>query len=380
MAIKIHCGGTKSVDRIASTDVFGSRQAFSKAFCMKESRVWIFAIVDTPMRTTMFKAPLNKVLRILATVALSLDLQASRAASQRPPHSVADHVVRVHASNFHGSAATGSGVTIAPGKVLTACHVTKDAVHIQILFEDKSLTASEQQRDVHHDLCVLKVPGLTAAPAQIGPIQALREGSSIVAAGYSLDERVHRRGGIVQRLHRYDGSKLIQSSAAFDYGDSGGGVFDASGQLVGIMAFLLGREYPASFAVPAEWIGARIDDEASFVPIAPQSAGRPFFIDDFGSLPWFLRAAKYERDGRWADLTQLANDWIAVDPDNPDAWFARAVALAELGETGLALAAYRNVIAIAPDCSLAWLRLGLLYAGHGRLYDSEQALHALVNP
>ncbi|CAN0471835.1 unnamed protein product, partial [Phaeothamnion confervicola] len=57
-----------------------------------------------------------------------------------------------------GHIADGSAVLVAPGRLLTACHVTRAAESIMIGREELTWRAHPAGTDIDHDLCVLAVP------------------------------------------------------------------------------------------------------------------------------------------------------------------------------------------------------------------------------
>jgi S1-C subfamily serine protease len=60
--------------------------------------------------------------------------------------------------------------------------------------------------------------------------------------------------GIVSGLRRDENAKLIQTTAAISHGLSGGGLFNANGDLIGITTLYLDDSQQLNFAVPAEWV------------------------------------------------------------------------------------------------------------------------------
>jgi S1-C subfamily serine protease len=58
--------------------------------------------------------------------------------------------------------------------------------------------------------------------------------------------------GLISGLREDKGIKLVQTSAPISPGSSGGGLFDASGNLIGITTFMLRETQSLNFAIAAQ--------------------------------------------------------------------------------------------------------------------------------
>jgi S1-C subfamily serine protease len=131
------------------------------------------------------------------------------------------------------------------------------------------------------DLCILTAPLGATRAALFRDAATLAVGEQVYAAGYPLGQAMSIRGGAVRALHRHENSNVIQVSAPFDFGASGGGLFDRHGNLVGVLTFKMvgGDDY--YFAVPTEWISrvlaeAGRKEEATAFWERPHAALPPF--------------------------------------------------------------------------------------------------------
>jgi S1-C subfamily serine protease len=98
----------------------------------------------------------------------------------------------------------------------------------------------------------------------------------------------HLSEGRVVALHSFAGGQVIQVSAPFRMGASGGGLFDDQGRLVGILTFYrLSGDDALFFAVPVDWV----DDTArrEFKAVAPLTGPEPFWAGTEDVLPAFLK-------------------------------------------------------------------------------------------
>ena len=148
---------------------------------------------------------------------------------------------------------SGSGVVIAKDYVLTNYHVVDSAhsLKISIGADEKNLyDATVAAYDADKDVAVLHVPGLPLEPVELGDSDELEIGDWVVNIGNPIGFTGTATAGIVSGLNREipgDGStvdkygratkvvnKMIQTDAAINSGNSGGGMFNTEGQLVGI--------------------------------------------------------------------------------------------------------------------------------------------------
>ncbi len=140
--------------------------------------------------------------------------------------------------------ATGSGIFIGPGEVLTNAHVVEDCRSIKLTFVNGSPEAATViARDEKNDLAVLRTRKKhdAAAVAAFRESPPLRTGDSVVALGYPLSgvlaTGANLTVGNVSALAGIgDDSRYLQISAPVQPGNSGGPLVDTSGHVVGIVS------------------------------------------------------------------------------------------------------------------------------------------------
>ena len=265
-------------------------------------------------------------------------------------------VLKVEVIRAEGGYSLGSGVVVGADRVVTNCHVTRDARQIAVLQGGLRLPAQSQQVDAYHDLCLLRVRGIESARAvRLGLAGDLAIGQPVTAVGHTAGE-FRSSGGAVLALHRMDGARVIQSSNFFSSGASGGGLFDADAKLVGVLSFRLRGTTAHYFAVPAEWLAHNLDAADRVLPIGlPAGRDLAFWEQPLDQQPPFLRAAVLERDGNWQALRLLAADWARRDTSDPEPWYLLGRALGKLDLPGEALRALE--CALAMDANLEGARL-----------------------
>lgn len=153
-----------------------------------------------------------------------------------------------------GSGASGSGVVIDRETVITNCHVVRRGADISVRVSRRNYPATLVVADDVLDLCRLSVGGLDAPAVTIGSVADLRTGQKVYAIGAPQGLELSLSDGLVSSLRDIPGGTVIQTTAPISPGSSGGGLFDASGRLVGIMTFQHRYGQNLNFAVPADWI------------------------------------------------------------------------------------------------------------------------------
>lgn len=141
------------------------------------------------------------------------------------------------------SSGAGSGVILTQdGYIVTNHHVIEDANSITVRTRsgdeyNASLVGSDEQSD----LAVLKIDATGLTPAVLGDSTTLEVGDLAIAIGNPLGELDGSvTSGIISALDRemtIDGQTmtLLQTDAAVNPGNSGGGLFNANGDLIGIV-------------------------------------------------------------------------------------------------------------------------------------------------
>jgi S1-C subfamily serine protease len=202
-------------------------------------------------------------------------------------HSMSLSVVQVRASAGPGKLLFGSGVAVARDHVITNCHVTRTANKIMVSKGPMLYPAVTQQADPRHDLCLLEVPAMPFPIARMGRTDHLSVGDLLYFYGYPRAIGIAFSQGKVQGLHPFEGSQVIETSADFTLGASGGGIFDGQGALVGLATFMSAGHAGGYYAVPADWIAALSGRPAR--QIEPLPGNELPFWEEVKNLPSFLR-------------------------------------------------------------------------------------------
>ena len=146
---------------------------------------------------------------------------------------------------------SGTGVILTQdGYLITNAHVVAGAQSVRVILHDnRALPASLVGFDAAEDLAVLKVDAQGLTPARFGDSNTLQVGEPVAALGDSLGYRV--------REVEVDGITmvLIQTSAAINFGNSGGPLINQYGQVMGINTIKIvtedGSAEGLGFAIPS---------------------------------------------------------------------------------------------------------------------------------
>lgn len=250
----------------------------------------------------------------------ALLLPSTAAAERADPHLMASSVLRVEASENSGRVRSGSAVMVGTNIVVTNCHTVASARAIHVMNASTRWAAQLVRANVERDLCLLSVPGLAGTIATLGNTYDKTVGDKVVAVGFPAGASLTVSRGHVEGLYTYQGAagRVVQGSAYFTFGKSGGALFDAQGRLIGILTFKCRGGGPYHFSVPVEWVRMLLEDSS---PVAASAGEKPFWQHTGDRQPLFLRAASLFAQGECAMLRALTTQWLEREPGNTEAAF-----------------------------------------------------------
>jgi len=168
-------------------------------------------------------------------------------------------------------AGSGSGVVVAKGYVLTNYHVVEDAVRLEIVSGGETYEAVLAGSDENLDLAVLKVTvDFPIEPVVLGDSDVLNVGDWAICIGNPLSFTGTTTVGVISALNREITNSttdiygrrtdsvnlMIQTDAAINAGNSGGGMFNVAGELIGVPSMKYTGSYMSATSV--EGIGMAI--------------------------------------------------------------------------------------------------------------------------
>ncbi len=151
----------------------------------------------------------------------------------------------------------GTGFIIdAGGFILTNHHVVDGADRIMVQMADgRTLRAERVGSDPDTDIALIRVQSPVALPfVTLGDSDSLRVGEWVIAIGNPLAYEHTVTVGVVSFIGRklFDTSldRYIQTDAAINFGNSGGPLINARGEVIGINSAISSRASNIGFAVP----------------------------------------------------------------------------------------------------------------------------------
>lgn len=185
-------------------------------------------------------------------------------------------VVSIQVSSESGSGAGTGFVITDDGYIVTCHHVIDGATDIAVTFSDStSYPATLVGSDADNDIAVLKIDATGLKPVVLGDSSQLQVGDTVTTIGNALGTLANTTTtGVVSALDRAiemsDGSviNVLQTDCTVNSGNSGGPLFNAYGEVIGIVnAKYSSNGYSSSasiegigFAIPYADVSSKITD------------------------------------------------------------------------------------------------------------------------
>lgn len=180
-------------------------------------------------------------------------------------------VVVITASNGNiGSSSGGTGSVIdREGHVLTNYHVIEGMSEVKVtLWDGTAAVAEVLGSDPGSDLAILRVdlPSHLLIPVRMGDSDRVRVGDPVFAIGHPFSQQFTVTSGIISATGRVTNSSftgrgirdVLQVDAAVNPGNSGGPLFNAAGEMIGVNTSIEnpnGRFFVGlGFAVPSNTV------------------------------------------------------------------------------------------------------------------------------
>ncbi|MCI8632151.1 MAG: PDZ domain-containing protein [Lachnospiraceae bacterium] len=201
------------------------------------------------------------------------------------------------------SSGAGSGVIVTDdGYIITNHHVIENATRINVTLQSGEVyPATLVGLDDQLDVALLKIEASGLTPASIGTSSDLIVGQTVVAIGNPLGQLGGTvTDGIISALDRsitLDGQtmSLLQTNAAINPGNSGGGLFNAQGNLIGlVVAKSSGTDVEGlGFAIPVDNIVTILEDLKTYGYVKGRvSLGVSLLDINSDQMAWMYRVSE----------------------------------------------------------------------------------------
>ena len=159
----------------------------------------------------------------------------------------------------------GSGIVVSSdGYILTNTHVIDEGERATVqLYDGSTCAAKLVAADSQSDVAILKIEKTGLTPAVFASSKNIRTGDAVCAIGNPLspDYSLTMTSGIISATSReisYNGAvmKLLQTDTSINEGNSGGPLFNDSGQVIGITNMKIVSSFSniegIGFAIPSD--------------------------------------------------------------------------------------------------------------------------------
>jgi len=297
--------------------------------------------------------------------------------SDEATFAVSPSVVKVHVIDSKGNHGVGSGIVVADNQVATNCHVVANAQGVQIGKLGEAFSPISMKADWRHDLCILQFKFLDVKPIALGDTKKLNYEQSVFSKSFGGNAvKPIISFGQIKALYALDNENIIQSSAGFAMGASGGGLFDDEGRLIGLTTFKSPGRYAYYYSIPVEWI-KHLLSQGKDIQLTAQTE-LPFWDAPFEKRPYFMQAYDAVREAKWDRLKEIAALWVKNEPQSSEALFSDAIARFELKDYETAKKVLNEVVKKNPRHAQAQLYL-LKLAKLNHDTNQAQAIETLLS-
>ncbi len=197
------------------------------------------------------------------TALTSLQIDATEVAKATVPA-----VVMIKGTTVDGKGISGSGFIVnSSGTIITNLHVIRDLDNAAVRLAsgetyDRFVVKAFDSR---RDLAVIQIAGFDLPTVELGNSNNVEVGTGVILVGNPMGLEGSISSGIVSGIRPGDdGTKLFQTDAAANPGNSGGPMVDAEGSVIGVLTFKLRRSENLNFVVPINYARGLLGLTASY--------------------------------------------------------------------------------------------------------------------
>jgi S1-C subfamily serine protease len=147
----------------------------------------------------------------------------------------------------------GSAVAVNKDMLITNYHIIDKRPYVLIKQKEKIIEAKIYSCDKETDKCILIAENIELQPIKgFRKYKSLSIGDTVYSVGSPQGLSNSLGQGVISGKRKLDGQNIIQTTAPVSSGSSGGGLFDSSGNLIGITTFKVIDGENLNFAIPVE--------------------------------------------------------------------------------------------------------------------------------
>ncbi|MCF7908839.1 MAG: tetratricopeptide repeat protein [Candidatus Omnitrophica bacterium] len=320
---------------------------------------------------------------------------------------VSPAIVVISAMSAHGRSQGSGFVVDSNGIIVTNFHVVGGAEDIEVRLKDgRTYPVIEiAYYDVVRDICMLKIGVSGLSTVSLGNSNYLQPGSKVLVIGAPLGLEYSITEGLYSGKRLFSGQDALQFSAPISPGNSGGPLFDVSGQVVGITTFIKPEGQNVNFAIPINdvkrffnstsrmsmgdfatklskaynyFLSAKdemyVKNSAAAIRYAERAVeADPSFIDGHIYL-----SALYASTGRLNDSVAQLKKALAIDPSNIHLYNELGATYFQQGRSQLAIKEFKRAIEVAPREAIAYSNLAAAYEKINKIDDAIKILRKAI--
>jgi Flp pilus assembly protein TadD len=276
----------------------------------------------------------------------------------------------------------GSGFIIGrDGMVVTSLHVIKNAAEVRIKAGGNVVSVKGVlYSDKENDIAILKAEGTNFPFVALGDSGDAGIGEKVYVMSNPRATENTVSEGVLNGTRVINNRKLLQISASFSEGSSGGPVFNKFGWVIGIATFVLRdaqqlqAEQGSSFAVPIELIKDALSSEG-ITEFRDIRTGDRTQSAEY----WLNLGNELNRSGKYSEAVDAYRKAVEISPDLTGGLNGLGVAYMSLKRYRDAVDAFLQALRTEPDSAWTYSNLGLAYLESGNEREAVDALKKAVS-
>jgi Flp pilus assembly protein TadD len=275
------------------------------------------------------------------------------------------------------SLSQGSGFIVREdGAVVTNYHVISGATDVIVKTGEKiAKVEGVLYVDPENDVAIIKLEGKEYSKVRIGDPGKLRVGEKVYVIGSPRGMENTVSEGILSGIREIDAErKLLQMTAAISPGSSGGPVFNAQGEVIGIATLILAETQNLNFAMPANVIAAGLTRKD---PVNPGDACRVDFKET--AACFYYQGLAYGSAGQHERAVDSFRRSLTADSKKVQTYINLGVSYINLGKYEPAIDILQQALMIKPNQPEVLSRLGMVYGATGRYQEALDVIRKSIS-